>query len=120
MFRFALLSQLADQGPMPPEPMPYEHFNWILKLAIGILHVSEEPLHEGPHLKSIAIIALQKILEERDFAAKQEGLAQFVSFFRPVVMDAGNSAIPDGNSHHTGNGASTDTELDHWQILSIC
>lgn len=114
-----MLSQLADQSPMPLEPMPYEHFNWILKLAIGVLHVSEEPLSEELHLKSIAIVALKEILEEQDFLVKQERLAQFVSAFRPIVMDAEGPAISDRHSHHTNNGTSTDTELNSSEATHV-
>ena len=65
--------------------MPMDSFNWALKCAIGLLHISKEEELSPLRFKSSAIHALFGILQEKDYGVKQKRLTHFIQTFKVLM-----------------------------------
>ena len=106
-FRLDWLSQIAAAPSIDSE-----HFTWRLKLAIGFLHVSDEPFLGHLRVKSLAILQLFRILEQKDLSSKQQELTDFIEKYKTVMAAAAGTSDSEKNSNLTAKATSTDTDFN--------
>ena len=104
------LDWLSDISAAPS--IDSEHFTWRLKVAIGFLHVSDEPFLGQLRVKSSAILELRTILEEKDMSSKQRQLTDFIEKYKTVMAAAAGASDSEKNSNLTAKATSTDTDFN--------